>query len=67
MKFVVKMVEMWLWVEMLNKSFEETVEIKKKKIKKKNQPLGFPVLQLEHLKFKYEMAKIKKKANQKLY
>ena len=49
-----------LWIEILNKSFEETV-----KIKKKNQPLGFLVVQTEHLKFKYETGKKKKKVNQK--
>ena len=38
-----------LWIEILNKSFEETLEIKKKK--KKNQPLGFLVVQPEHSKF----------------
>ena len=40
-----------LWIEILNKSFEETVEIKK------NQPLGFLVIEPKHLKFKYETAK----------
>ena len=44
---------------MLNKSFEETVEIKR------NRPLGFLVIEPEYLKFKYETAKKKKKADQK--
>ena len=43
-----------LWVEILKKSFEETVEIKK------NIPLGFLVVEPEHLKFKYKMAKKKR-------
>ena len=37
-----------LWVEILNKSYEETVEIKK------NNPLGFVIIEPEHLKFKHE-------------
>ena len=50
-----------LWIEILNRSFEETV-----KIKKKSQPLGFLVTKPEHLKFKYEATKKKKKkADQK--
>ena len=44
---------------MLNKSFEKSVEIKE------NQPLGFLVIQSEHLKFKYEAAKKRKKEKQK--
>ena len=35
-----------LRIEILNKSFEETVKIRK------NRPLGFLVIQTEHLKFK---------------
>ena len=50
-----------LWTEILMRSFEETVEI----IKKKNQPLGFLVIKPEHLKFKYKATKKKKKVNQK--
>ena len=42
-----------LWIEILNKYFEETVEIKK------NQPLGFLVIEPENLKLKYETAKKK--------
>ena len=57
MKFTAK--KQRLWIEILNKSFEETVEIKR------NKPLGFLVIKPEHLKFKYEMAKKKKKADQK--
>ena len=37
-----------LWVEILNKSYKETIEIKK------NNPLGFIVIEPEHLKFKQE-------------
>ena len=37
-----------LWVEILNKSYKETIEIKK------NNPLGFVVIEPEHLKFKQE-------------
>ena len=48
-----------LWIEILKKSFEETVEIKK------NRSQGFLVIEPEHLKFKYETAKKKKKADQK--
>ena len=46
-----------MWVETLNKSYEETLEIKK------NNRLGFVVIEPEHLKFKHEMAKNKKKKN----
>ena len=35
-----------LWVEILNKSIEEPIKIKK------NQPLGLIVIEPEHLKFK---------------
>ena len=42
-----------LWVEILHKSFEETLEIKK------NKPLGFVVIEPEYLKFKYETKKSK--------
>ena len=47
-----------LWVEILNKSYEETVEIKKK-----NNPLGSVIIEPEHLKFKHgtETTKNKKK------
>ena len=48
-----------LWTETLNKSFEETVEIKR------NRSLGFLFIEPEYLKFKYETAKKKKKADQK--
>ena len=48
-----------LRIEILNKSFEETVEIKR------NRPLGFFVIESEHLKLKHETAKKKKKADQK--
>ena len=44
-----------LWVEILNKSYEETIEIKK------NSPLGFVVIEPEHLKFKHEAETAKKK------
>ena len=44
-----------MWVEILNKSFKEPVKIKK------NQPLGFAVIKLEHLKFKYETSDSKRK------
>ena len=37
-----------LWIEILNKSFRETIKIKK------NQPLGFVVRGTELLSFKYE-------------
>ena len=46
-----------LWVEILHKSFEETLEIKK------NKPLGFVVIEPEYLKFKYETTKNKKQKN----
>ena len=36
-----------LWVEMLNKSFEDPFEFKK------GQPLGFLVVEPENLKFQY--------------
>ena len=41
----------------MNKSYKDTVEIKK------NNPLGFVIIEAEHLKFKYEteMTKNKKK------
>ena len=48
-----------LWIEILNKSFEETVKIKK------NQPLGFLAIETENLKFKYETTNKKKKTIQK--
>ena len=44
-----------LWVEILNKSFEEPIKIKK------NQPVGFVVIEPERLKFKYETPNEKKK------
>ena len=46
-----------LLVEIFNKSHEETIEIKK------NNPLGFVVIESEHLKFKHEaeIAKHKKR------
>ena len=47
------------WIEVLHKSFEETVEIKK------NQPLGFLDIEPENLKFKYATVSKKKKADQK--
>ena len=37
-----------LWVKILNKSYEDIVEIKK------NNPLGFVVIEPEHLTFKHE-------------
>ena len=43
-----------LWIEILNKSFEDTIEIKK------HTPLGFVVIESEHLKFRYETSKNKK-------
>ena len=42
-------------IEILNKSFEDTVEIKI------NQLLGFLAIKPEHLKFKYETTTKKKK------
>ena len=44
-----------LWIEILNKSYEESLEIKK------NNPLGFVVIEPEHLKFKHETAKKRKR------
>ena len=44
-----------LWVEILNKSYKETIEIKK------NIPLGFVVIEPEHLKFKHEAEKTESK------
>ena len=44
-----------LWVGILNKSYEETLEIKK------NNSLGFVVIEPEHLIFKHETTKNKKK------
>ena len=37
-----------LWAEILSKSYEDTVKIKK------NSPLGFVVIEPKHLKFKHE-------------
>ena len=49
-----------LWIELLNKSFEETTKIPK------NQALGFVVIEPDHFKFTYEMSTRKKeKAIQK--
>ena len=48
-----------LWIKILNKSFKETVKIKK------NEPLGFLVMEPENLSFKYETANKKKSAIQK--
>ena len=48
-----------LWIEILNKSFEETVEIKRKK------PLGFLAIKPEHLKFRCETMNKKNKIIQK--
>ena len=51
-----------LWIEILNKSFKDTIEIK-------NQgPLRFVFIEPEHLKFRYETSKnnkdkVKKKTN----
>ena len=44
-----------MWIEILNKSFEETVEIKR------NQPLGFLAIEPENLNFRYETANKKKR------
>lgn len=44
-----------LQIEILNKSFEDTIEIKR------HGPLGFVVIEPEHLKLKYEKPKNKKK------
>ena len=44
-----------LQIEILNKSFEETVEIKR------NKPLGFLVIEPENLKFRYETTNKKRK------
>ena len=48
-----------LWIEILNKSFGETVEMKRKK------PLGFLVIKPEHLKFRCETMNKKKENNTK--
>ena len=48
-----------LWIEILSKSFEETVEIKR------NQSLGFFVIEPENLNFKYETVHKKQKIIQK--
>ena len=50
-----------MWTEILNKSFKETVEIKR------NRPLGFLVIEPEYLKFKYETAKKKKEGRPKKF
>ena len=47
-----------LWVEILNKSYEDTVKIKK------NNPLEFVVIEPEHLTFKHE-AETKKNKKKK--
>ena len=44
-----------MWIQLLNKSFEDTVKIPK------NQALGFVVIKREHLKFRYETSTGKKK------
>ena len=44
-----------LQIEILNKSFEDTIEIKR------HSPLGFVVIEPEHLKLKHETPKNKKK------
>ena len=44
-----------MWVEILNKSFKEPIKIKK------DQPLGFVVVEPEHLTFKYETSNSKKR------
>ena len=49
-----------LWVEILNKFYEETVEIKK------NNPLGFVTIESEHLKFKHETKTTKNKKKKAL-
>ena len=48
-----------LSVNVLNKSFEKTLEIKK------NQPLGLLAIEPENLKFEYATANEKKKTDQK--
>ena len=48
-----------MWIEILNKSFEESAEIKR------NRPLGFLVVEPGHLKFKYETTKEKKEGKPK--
>ena len=50
-----------LWIELLNKSFEDTIEIKK------NQPLGFFVIGPEDLKFKYETSNMTPQKNISTY
>lgn len=47
--------EQRLQIEILNKSFEDTIEIKR------HSPLGFVVIEPEHLKLKHETPKNKKK------
>lgn len=44
-----------LQIEILNKSFEDTIEIKR------HSPLGFVIIEPEHLKLKHETPKNKKK------
>ena len=51
--------EQHLWIEILNKSFGETVEMKRKK------PLGFLAIKPEHLKFRCETMNKKKENNTK--
>ena len=43
-----------LWIEILNKSFKDLVKVKR------NQPLGFLVIEPENLKFHHEAPKTKK-------
>ena len=50
-----------LWIEILNKSFEDTIEIKK------NHPLGFFVIGPEDLKFKYETSNMTPQKNISTY
>ena len=50
-----------LWIEILNKSYNEHKKINK------NSVLGFVVIEPEYLSFKHEMTKAKKKKKRKRY
>ena len=48
-----------LWIGILNKSFEDLAKVKR------NQPLGFLVIEPENVKFHHETKKKKKKKKKK--
>ena len=50
-----------LWLEILNKSFEDNIEIKNR------APIGFTVIEPENLKFHYVSLKAKAKKEKKYY